>query len=76
MNPGHASRILTATVGSCPVPDWLAALPSGPALVLTAHHELGERHRDDRVALDSVHTAPLGAKLLFDPSPFERQPMP
>jgi 5-methyltetrahydropteroyltriglutamate--homocysteine methyltransferase len=32
MNPGNAPRILTTTVGSYPVPDWLAALPSEQAL--------------------------------------------
>src|SRR6202453_1621998 len=26
-------RILTTTVGSYPIPDWLAALPSGPAVI-------------------------------------------
>jgi len=31
--------------------------------------------RDDRAALGSVNTAPLRVKPLFDPSPFERQPM-
>ena len=33
MNPSHAPRILTTTVGSYPVPDWLAALPSEQALL-------------------------------------------
>src|SRR6266571_3812715 len=33
MNPGNAPRILTTTVGSYPVPDWLAALPSEQALL-------------------------------------------
>ena len=33
MNPASAPRILTTTVGSYPVPDWLAALPSEQALV-------------------------------------------
>ncbi len=32
MKPGYAPRILTTTVGSYPVPDWLAALPSEQAL--------------------------------------------
>src|SRR3989442_8518818 len=31
MNPGNAPRILTTTVGSYPVPDWLVALPSEQA---------------------------------------------
>src|SRR5436309_14972060 len=33
MNPINAPRILTTTVGSYPVPDWLAALPSEKALL-------------------------------------------
>src|SRR5579871_522495 len=34
MNPNNdAPRILTTTVGSYPVPDWLAALPSEQALI-------------------------------------------
>src|SRR5437588_6570030 len=33
MNPPNAPRILTTTVGSYPVPDWLAALPSEQALL-------------------------------------------
>jgi 5-methyltetrahydropteroyltriglutamate--homocysteine methyltransferase len=33
MNPIQAPRILTTTVGSYPVPDWLAALPSEQALL-------------------------------------------
>jgi 5-methyltetrahydropteroyltriglutamate--homocysteine methyltransferase len=33
MPPENALRILTTTVGSYPVPDWLAALPSEQALV-------------------------------------------
>jgi 5-methyltetrahydropteroyltriglutamate--homocysteine methyltransferase len=33
MNPGNPPRILTTTVGSYPVPDWLAALPSEQALL-------------------------------------------
>src|SRR5437867_3659605 len=33
MKPGYAPRILTTTVGSYPVPDWLAALPSEQALL-------------------------------------------
>jgi 5-methyltetrahydropteroyltriglutamate--homocysteine methyltransferase len=33
MNPTSAPRILTTTVGSYPVPDWLAALPSEQALL-------------------------------------------
>src|SRR5216110_3032318 len=33
MNPSNGPRILTTTVGSYPVPDWLAALPSGQALL-------------------------------------------
>jgi len=32
--------------------------------------------REGRVALGSVNTAPLRVKPLFDPSLFERQPMP
>jgi 5-methyltetrahydropteroyltriglutamate--homocysteine methyltransferase len=33
MKPDNAPRILTTTVGSYPVPDWLAALPSEQALL-------------------------------------------
>src|SRR5258706_13851280 len=33
MNPSNAPRILTTTVGSYPVPDWLAALPSEQTLL-------------------------------------------
>ena len=33
MNSRNAPRILTTTVGSYPVPDWLAALPSEQALL-------------------------------------------
>src|SRR2546430_12444468 len=33
MNPINAPRILTTTVGSYPVPDWLAALPSEQSLL-------------------------------------------
>ena len=33
MNQSNAPRILTTTVGSYPVPDWLAALPSEQALL-------------------------------------------
>lgn len=33
MNPTQAPRILTTTVGSYPIPDWLAALPSEQALL-------------------------------------------
>ncbi len=33
LNPSNAPRILTTTVGSYPVPDWLAALPSEQALL-------------------------------------------
>src|SRR5213082_4165166 len=33
MNPSSSPRILTTTVGSYPVPDWLAALPSEQALL-------------------------------------------
>lgn len=33
MNASKAPRILTTTVGSYPVPDWLAALPSDQALL-------------------------------------------
>lgn len=33
MNVSHVPRILTTTVGSYPVPDWLAALPSEQALL-------------------------------------------
>jgi 5-methyltetrahydropteroyltriglutamate--homocysteine methyltransferase len=32
-NPSNTPRILTTTVGSYPVPDWLAALPSEQALL-------------------------------------------
>src|SRR5580765_777156 len=32
MPPENALRILTTTVGSYPVPDWLAALPSEQSL--------------------------------------------
>src|SRR2546421_10167345 len=32
-NPGAAPRILTTTVGSYPIPDWLVALPSEQALL-------------------------------------------
>jgi hypothetical protein len=52
---------------------------------LEAHGDLYRRHRDGfaclqiregRVALGSVNAAPLGVKPLFDPSRFDRQPMP
>src|ERR1041384_636892 len=33
MMAAHIPRILTTTVGSYPVPDWLAALPSEQALL-------------------------------------------
>ncbi|NOS71072.1 MAG: cobalamin-independent methionine synthase II family protein [Verrucomicrobia bacterium] len=33
LNPSNVPRILTTTVGSYPVPDWLAALPSEQALL-------------------------------------------
>lgn len=33
VNPHNAPRILTTTVGSYPVPDWLAVLPSEQALL-------------------------------------------
>jgi hypothetical protein len=33
MKPTDSPRILTTTVGSYPVPDWLAALPSEQALI-------------------------------------------
>src|SRR5437870_8187181 len=33
MNPSNKPRILTTTVGSYPVPDWLAALPSEQSLL-------------------------------------------
>jgi hypothetical protein len=58
--------------------DWQDA-------VLATHGDLYERHRDGfaclriragRVDLDSVNVAPLGVTTLFDPSRFERQPMP
>jgi hypothetical protein len=58
--------------------DWQDA-------VLAAHGDLYARHRDGftylhiregRVALGSVNTAPFGVTTLFDPSRFERQPMP
>ena len=52
---------------------------------LETHDDLYRRHRDGfaclqiregRVALSSVNAAPLGVKPLFDPSLFDRQPMP
>jgi hypothetical protein len=52
---------------------------------LSAHGDLYSRHRDGfvhlkiqegRVALGSVNTAPFGVKPLFEPSRFEKQPMP
>ena len=52
---------------------------------LAAHGDLYRKHRDGfaclnirsgRVELRSVNAAPLGVKPLFDPSRFERQPMP
>jgi hypothetical protein len=58
--------------------DWQDA-------ALAAHGDLYTWHRDGfarlhiregRVALGSVNTAPLGVKTQFDPSRFERQPMP
>jgi hypothetical protein len=58
--------------------DWQDA-------TLTAHGDLYTRHRDGfaslhvhqaQVALGSVNAAPLGVTPLFDPSCFERQPMP
>jgi len=58
--------------------DWQDA-------ALAAHDDLYTRHRDGfaclriregRVALSSVNAAPLGVAPLFDPSRFERQPMP
>jgi hypothetical protein len=58
--------------------DWQDA-------VLAAHGDLYARHRDGfaclhiregRVDLGSVNTAPFGVTPLFDPSRFERQPMP
>ena len=33
MNPSNGPRILTTTVGSYPVPDWLVALPSEQVLL-------------------------------------------
>ena len=33
MNAASSPRILTTVVGSYPVPDWLAALPSEQALI-------------------------------------------
>src|ERR1043166_2424807 len=33
MSPSNAPRILTTTVGSYPIPDWLIALPSEQALL-------------------------------------------
>src|SRR5215813_9345604 len=33
MNPNNTPRILTTTVGSYPIPDWLVALPSQQALL-------------------------------------------
>ena len=58
--------------------DWQDA-------VLGAHGDLYARQRGGfarlniqkgRIALGSVNSAPFGVKLLFDPSRFERQPMP
>lgn len=58
--------------------DWQDA-------TLGAHGDLYTRHpdgfvclkiRDGRAALSSVNRAPFGVKPLFDPSRFERQPMP
>jgi len=58
--------------------DWQSAM-------LTAHGDLYSRHpagfaslqiRSGRVQLGSVNTAPFGLAPLFDPSRFERQPMP
>lgn len=52
---------------------------------LAAHGDLYTRHREGfvclkiregRVALGSVNAAPFGVKPIFDPSRFERQPMP
>ena len=52
---------------------------------LAAHGDLYTRHRDGfvclkiregRVTLGTVNSAPLGVKPLFDPSRFDRQPMP
>ena len=63
----------------------VAPLRSLDPAVLAAHGDLYARHRDGfaclhiregRVALGSVNAAPLGVKPLFDPSRFERQPMP
>jgi len=53
--------------------------------VLAAHGDLYDRHRDGfvclriregRVALGSMNAAPFGVTTLFDPSRFERQPIP
>ena len=58
--------------------DWQDA-------TLAAHGDLYRRHREGfaclhiregRVTLGSVTTAPFGVKILFDPSHFERPPMP
>jgi hypothetical protein len=52
---------------------------------LAAHGDVYQRHsngfaylqiREGRAQLGSVNTAPLGLAPLFDPSRFERQPMP
>jgi hypothetical protein len=90
MNPSNAPRNLTSTVGSYPIPDWLAALPSEQALLdatrvlFNLQRQAGIdlptdgklKIRDGRVALGSVNTAPLGVKPLIDPSRSERQPIP
>ena len=53
--------------------------------MLAQHGNLYERHpggfaalriREGRVVLGSVNEAPFGVKPLFDPSRFDRQPMP
>jgi hypothetical protein len=58
--------------------DWQDA-------ALAAHSDLYARHREGfahlkirggSLTLDSVNKAPFGVKPVFDPSRFERQPMP
>ena len=53
--------------------------------MLEAHGDLYRRHRDGfaclqiregRITLGSVNAAPFGVKTWFDPSRFDRQPMP
>ncbi|MBI3418491.1 MAG: hypothetical protein HY043_24635 [Verrucomicrobia bacterium] len=58
--------------------DWQDAVRAAHGDLYARHRE-GFAHlhiRDGRVALGSVNAAPLGVMTLFDPSRFERQPMP